>query len=183
MFLRQGIVFMNSLLRLYLGKLAEYQQLQESLYATLEPLITLKPADDANLGFSLTCSSISEQIRNWPEREFLLPPAAWVQPRKGKVKLGSEEWEFIFHGAALSFIHSQTGQDITIEYSNTGHLGITEYTVLLFLERSADEPLVQKLLEKHTVFFNKLIEMGYLVKIPPLLPHDDQTFLLKRDDK
>ena len=170
---------MSSLLKQYLTKTRQYARWQQELHKTLEEIITLKPVTTYSFNFSPTQSSILAQIKHWPAGEFNLPPAAWVQPQKGQIELDAI-WEFAFHGAGLSFVNPQTNQDISIEYTQTGELGMTHWTVKSYLQTlPATSSQLTNVLAEHDNLFAQTIHLGYLTKAPPFLGEgkDDQTYI------
>ncbi|MCP4361387.1 MAG: hypothetical protein GY796_25535 [Chloroflexi bacterium] len=171
---------MSLLFKTYLMKLKKYAGLQKALHNALEESIILIPLKELSFDFSPTQHTILEQIKHWPDGEFNLPPAAWVQPREGKINLHERTWKFLFHGSGLSFLDSQTQHDISIEYTQTGELGVTEWTAQLYFKTLlTDQDKVQDLLVEHKKWFEQAVNYGYLLKASPLFGEGqaDQTYM------
>ena len=150
-----------------------------AMHSIVDTFVTLKSIDQFGYHFHPTESSVQRQISKWPEDAPLLSPAAWVDPRKGIIEYKSEKWEFAFHGQGISFFNCETNQEVSVEYTATGELGITKWTVQVYLESiKTTWPLLQSLMEQHDHLFDELVRLGYLREIPPRLPFDDQTFVL-----
>jgi hypothetical protein len=134
----------------------------------LDPIITLVPTSPSSYSFSPTEVSIPEQIKQWPDDIPLLPLPLWVEPQKGSIEVDNEKWEFFFHGSqGLSFTNIRTEQDVSIEYSAKGDIGITKWTTQIFLESlNSKEPNFRKLISRHSKLFDELTELGYLIEIP-----------------
>lgn len=170
---------MPSQFELYLMNIKRFSQMQKSLHHQIDELVTLIPVAERSFNFTPTQTSILEQIKHWSPHEFILPPAAWVQPRRGNVQFNNELWEFAFHGAALSFMNPQTKQEVIVEYSRLGQIGITEWAARCYCDTSAIPELSsQELAQQHLHLFEKLIQHKYLVEVPSLLPHGDKTYIL-----
>jgi hypothetical protein len=172
---------MTTLLDLYLAQLRQYNSLKSKLYNILETVVKMKPVTQFGYNFVPHKTSISEEIKQWPESAPPLPPSGWVEPRKGVIEINGDIWEFAFHGAGLSFFHSQTHQDVSIEYTKTGELGITQWTMQVYLETlPSNVSYIHDLLAQHTNLFEQVISLGYLTKVPPLFGEgsDDQTFVV-----
>lgn len=170
---------MSSLFRAYLTELSQYTHLQNLLHNSIEELVDLIPLKEHGFDFSPAQSSILEQIKFWPEGVFNLPPAAWVQPREGSIKYQSVIWEFLFHGSGLSFTNIKTRQEISIEYTQAGTLGITRWTIQLYLKTLPGETLnANRLLAEHVSLFDEAERSKYLIKVPPLFGdgNADQTY-------
>lgn len=171
-----------SLLKLYLEKLQYLHGLQVRLAPLVEQIVTLKPVNKFGCSFVPTQSLVSEQIKQWPENiPVLLPLPLWIEPRRGKVELEGQEWEFAFHGTqGLSFFHAPTQREVSIEYSTQGDIGVTRWTVKVFLENlDPNEPHFQDLLRRHEEFFGELGRTGYLIKIPPRVAFIEDVFRLQ----
>lgn len=171
---------MDDLIDLYLTKLGQYKKHIDFLYSNLEPVLQMIALTKFGFEFVPSRNSILEEIKYWPENAPPIPPSAWVTPRKGSIKLDEEIWEFAFHGAGLSFFHSETHHDISIEITTLGELGITRWTTQLFLDTFPSKTTnIKILLNQHIELFNQAIALGYLVKAVPLLGEgvDDQTFV------
>ena len=163
----------------YKKELKNYYQLLNGLFTILSDQIVVEQADSTNLNFPLLYTNIAEQIRNWPKDEFLLPPVAWIKPRTGTIDFNQENWKFAFHGGGISFISSKTDQDISGEFAQSGDLGITEYTTLLYFETCPPKQLPKKeLIEHHSEWFKQLVQDSQLMEIPSLLPYDDQVYYM-----
>lgn len=178
---------MMSLLKPYLDKLQLYQNLQISLTSVLNSMLTLKPTIKSDYSFAPTETSIPNQIKHWPEgTPILLPLPLWVEPQQGTVELDSEVWRFLFHGSqGLSFINVNSEQEVSIEYTVEGDIGITEWTTQVFLESSNfNEPNTYKLISQHKKLFKELIELGYLVEVPPkILFVEEDVFVFNPNPK
>ena len=172
------------LFELYLDKLRYYQKLQVSLASIVDPIITLKPTNQSSYHFVPTESSISEQLKHWPKNTpIFLPLPLWVEPQKGIIEFNDEKWEFFFHGSqGLTFTNIHTDQDISIEYTTNGDLGITKWTTQLFLESSkSEDPNFRKLVSQHSRLFEELVKQGYLMKIPPKNLFVEEVFIFVLD--
>lgn len=165
----------------YLKLLHQYNVVKNKLYAALEPIVKMQSVTHFGYTFVPSRKSILEEIQHWPENAPPLPPSGWVEPRKGAVKLGKNTWEFAFHGAGLSFFHSRTHHEVSLEYTKTGELGITQWTTQMYIETlpTEEKSSIQVLLTQHVESFEQLTLLGYLNKRPPLLGDgsDDQTFV------
>lgn len=164
----------------YIQLLKDYATLITTLHTRVQSIVSIKPVEQYGVKIDFVAETISEQIKKWPRNVLVLPPSAWVEPRKGKIKHNdNEEWEFAFHGAGLSFRNIQNGQDVSLEYTRNGNWGITNYTFMMYLkthnERGVD---TLTLLDAHSKHFDELVSQGYLVKADPLFIQDDQTFML-----
>jgi len=95
----------DSLFHFYLQELRQYWQLLIRLSSSLEPLIKLKEIDHEDYHLLANQSSISEAIKfMYRTLGHALPPAAWIEPRKGNITIDDSVWEYSFHGAGLSFV-------------------------------------------------------------------------------
>jgi hypothetical protein len=171
---------MKTLMDLYVAELHHYTKLISSLCTALESVVTMQPITRFGYEFVPSKASISEEIKHWPESVPPIPPSGWVEPRKGTIELYGDIWEFAFHGAGLSFFHNQTRQDISLEYTNTGEHGITEWTTQVYIKTlPSSASYIQDLLAQHANLFNQLVKLGYLRKTIPFLGEgvDDETFI------
>ncbi len=175
---------MNNLIDLYLANLTQYNKLIIFLYSNLEPSICMTTLTKFGFEFIPSRKSILEEIKHWPKNAPPIPPSAWITPRKGITKLDGEIWEYAFHGAGLSFFHHQTHHDISIEFTASGELGVTQWTTKMFFDTSPSKtPEVKQLLAQNHKLFNQAVALGYLIKATPLLGEgfDNQTFVFNSD--
>lgn len=143
-------------------------------------MVKMKSVTHFGYTFIPNRTSILEEIRYWPENAPPLPPSGWVEPRKGMLELGKDMWEFAYHGAGLSFFHGHTHHEVSIEYTKTGELGVTQWTTQMYIETlPMEESRIRDLLTQHTDAFEQLTLLGYLKRVSPLLGEDidDQTFV------
>ncbi len=173
---------MNVLLETCLTELQEYHKLYKDLCHTLEAVIQLKPVEKFSCKFKPSKSSIGEEIKHYPKEEFLLPPAAWVNPRKGQIEYKNQTWEFAFHGGGLSFFDNQVPpKDISVEFSRDGDVALTAWTFRCYLESVSiqkNEPTYKDIVEQCVELLDELVELDYLVPVTPVLIMDDPTFVL-----
>lgn len=150
----------------------EYWELLQNLYVVLQRQITFTTE---NLG-----SSADMQLRGTiaktvlasieeSDHDFVYPPAAWVEPREGLVQFEESSWEYFFHGGGVSFFHD--GVDVSGEFTYSGRLGITVYTLHCYFDTTNRNVDVQQLV-------NELEENQILIPEPPILLLDDQTYVL-----
>ena len=174
---------MTILFEAFLVELKKYDNLIRQLYEIVETQIHFAPAEGFDLNFTFAQKTILAQIKHWPEGEFKYPPAAWVHPRKGFVVLAGVSWEYAFHGAGLSFFHRQTRQDISIEFTESGDLGITKSTTkIVFDDLKALGKNTIDFTEQYDVLFEDAVQLAYLYPVPPLFGqgNDEQTYLFAK---
>lgn len=168
------------LLSIYLEQLKQFCGLQKKLHDVIEKHVVLVTQNEHGFDFTPTETSILKQIKNWPTEKFILPPVAWVQPRKGEIELGNERWDFAFHGTTLSFINTKKHYEVSIEYSRNGDISVTRYLVLTYLESlPKNASYIHDIINQHPIFFDELVISGQLIEVPSLLSHDDQTYILR----
>jgi hypothetical protein len=170
---------MNTSVRHYLKLAVEFNTLQRNLLKELSPLLQLKPAYVAGWHFYPTEQTVEAQIKAWPDGQYLLPIASWVEPVRGEVIYEGHVWEFGFHGIQeLSFFEQQTRRDVSITFTSNGDFGLTVWTMRLFLE-SSNEPAGEDLPETNARLFATLVEQGLLKSISPKPLFEEAVFVLQ----
>lgn len=67
----------------YIRLLEEYTALIASLHTKVESVVSIKAVGEYKGRTSFKKARIiSEQIKKWPKNNFVLPPSAWVEPRR-----------------------------------------------------------------------------------------------------
>ena len=159
--------------------LTRYDILRGQLYATLEPQLTLKSFIHAQTVFTPTECTITQQLQHWPEGQFVYPPVAWVEPRKGRIEVHSAQWTYAFHGAGLTFAHTTSPLDVSVEFARTGEAAITEWTFRCYLESiDVDLSVAIEMIPFLDELFEYAVEQQVIQPVPPLLGSAEQTYIL-----
>jgi hypothetical protein len=84
----------------YLRLLKELISLQQKLISTLEAVVKIEPIPEYCAGFIDPQRTISEIMRDWPDRIMFPHLFQWIKPSQGRVQLQESYWHFYLNGVS-----------------------------------------------------------------------------------
>lgn len=164
----------------YLEVIKSLSSLQDRLAKALDDFVSLASINVSGHTFVPSQRKLYLQFQDWPTEVPPIPPAAWIQPRKGVISITGDDWKYVFHGNGMTFTHYSTSEEVGIEFGNNGQNAFTPWIVQVYIETS---PTIlsyrDKLLKENDLLFDSLLNKGVVVFVDPWLPGSDETFVLK----
>lgn len=170
---------MSQLQANYKEVLIAMSKLQEELMAVVNNTVQLISVEAAGQIFTPTQLNLLDQLYNWPNELFPIPPAAWVNPRTGVILMREQSWEYVFHGNGVTFTNTADDKEIGVQFGSKGEISLTSWIVSVYLDSIYPKQEDRLKFTGNNDLFQELVDNGELIEIPPRLPGSDQTFILR----
>ncbi|NTW03546.1 MAG: hypothetical protein HGA19_20115 [Oscillochloris sp.] len=171
---------MSELRSQYWRVISSVSRLQRELMNALNNSVNLIAVNAADEIFVPSHNTLLEQLSNWPNGMFPIPPAAWVHPRTGAILMLGQTWNYVLHGNGVTFANTSNEEEVGIEFGMGGEIALTSWIVYIYLKNTPSEWAEKsQLVSNNNALFEEFVESGDIVPVPPRLPGSDQTFVLQ----
>jgi hypothetical protein len=137
----------------YLRLLKALIDLQQKLVSTLEAVVKFEPIPEYCAEFVDPQRTISEIMRDWPDRIMFPHLFQWIKPSQGIIQLQESYWHFYLHGVS-DVRFRQLPSNLDIEVLQACREGRTDFLSSLFSTLTPDTTS-ERLLEVDVTYVTK----------------------------